>query len=156
MGTAYSPARSSALILLRAQKGGFFGPASAKGIALLFPDTSPRGAGIEGEDANWDFGIGAGFYLNATHPKFAKHYNMLTHVTLELPQVIAAAGLPIVCLCCVLFGPSTDGLQSRISHASLSLDTACKSRTSSGSLFFTLVAGVGTPRMSTRSADTIF
>jgi len=78
-----------------AQKGGFFGPAAAKGIALLFPDTSPRGAGIEGEDTDWDFGTGAGFYLNATHPKFAKHYNMLTHVTLELPQVLEAAGLPI-------------------------------------------------------------
>ncbi|KAJ6574928.1 carbohydrate esterase family 1 protein [Mycena capillaripes] len=78
-----------------AQKGAFFGPASAKGIALLFPDTSPRGAGIDGEDADWDFGTGAGFYLNATHPKFSKHYNMLTHVTLELPQVLGAAGLPI-------------------------------------------------------------
>ncbi|KAJ7786123.1 carbohydrate esterase family 1 protein [Mycena metata] len=80
-----------------AQKGGFFGPAAAKGIALLFPDTSPRGAGVEGEDKDWDFGVGAGFYLNATNPAFAKHYNMLTHVTLELPQVLSTAGLPIVC-----------------------------------------------------------
>jgi hypothetical protein len=63
---------------------------------LLFPDTSPRGAGIEGEDADWDFGTGAGFYLNATNPKYSKHYNMLTHITLELPQVIEAAGIPIV------------------------------------------------------------
>ncbi|KAF7339625.1 S-formylglutathione hydrolase [Mycena sanguinolenta] len=78
-----------------AQKGGFFGPAAAKGIALLFPDTSPRGAGIEGEDADWDFGTGAGFYLNATNPKFSKHYNMLTHVTFELPQVLGVADLPI-------------------------------------------------------------
>ncbi|KAJ7042425.1 carbohydrate esterase family 1 protein [Mycena alexandri] len=78
-----------------AQKGGFFGPAAAKGIALLFPDTSPRGAGVEGEDTDWDFGVGAGFYLNATNPAFSKHYNMLTHVTLELPQVLGAAGLPI-------------------------------------------------------------
>ncbi|KAJ6509349.1 carbohydrate esterase family 1 protein [Mycena vitilis] len=109
-----------------AQKGAFFGPASATGIAILFPDTSPRGAGIEGEDADWDFGTGAGFYLNATHPKFSKHYNMLTHVTLELPQVIGAAGLPIV-------GPSATPSVlkrrqfscSRISHASLFLGTAC-------------------------------
>lgn len=36
------------------------------------------------------------FYVNATHPKFAPHYNMYTHVTLELPQVIEAAGIPIV------------------------------------------------------------
>ena len=39
---------------------------------------------------------GAGFYVNATNPKWAKHYNMLTHVTIELPQVLEAAGLPLV------------------------------------------------------------
>jgi hypothetical protein len=82
----------------RAHKGSFLGVASAQGIAILFPDTSPRGAGIEGEDNDWDFGTGAGFYLNATNPKYAKHYNMLTHVTMELPQVIEAAGIPIVSL----------------------------------------------------------
>ncbi|KAJ7492799.1 carbohydrate esterase family 1 protein [Mycena latifolia] len=92
-----------------AQKGGFFGPASAKGIALLFPDTSPRGAGVDGEDADWDFGTGAGFYLNATNPKFSKNYNMLTHVTLELPQVIGAAGLPIDFARQSIFGHSMGG-----------------------------------------------
>ena len=40
--------------------------------------------------------LGAGFYLNATNPKYAKHYNMKTHVTLELPQTLEAAGIPIV------------------------------------------------------------
>lgn len=97
-----------------AQKGAFLGPASQEGIAILFPDTSPRGAGVEGEDDDWDFGTGmhhrlelgkhawlrasagAGFYLNATNPKYAKHYNMLTHVTIEIPEVVEAAGLPIV------------------------------------------------------------
>jgi hypothetical protein len=82
---------------LRAQKGAFFNAASSQGIALLFPDTSPRGAGIEGEDLDWDFGTGAGFYLDSTNPKYSKHYNMLTHITLELPQIIEAAGIPIVC-----------------------------------------------------------
>lgn len=92
------------------------GPAAQEGIALVFPDTSPRGAGVAGEDDDWDFGTGAscnrrtgaapltpsspctgaGFYVNATNPKYARHYNMLTHVTLELPEVIQAAGLPIV------------------------------------------------------------
>lgn len=51
----------------RAQKGGFFAPASAQGIALIFPDTSPRGAGIEGEDTDWDFGTGAGFYVRSIY-----------------------------------------------------------------------------------------
>jgi S-formylglutathione hydrolase len=41
-----------------AQKGGFLRDAAAAGIAILFPDTSPRGAGVEGEDADWDFGTG--------------------------------------------------------------------------------------------------
>ena len=79
-----------------AQKGTFLSDASAQGIAILFPDTSPRGAGIEGEDTDWDFGTGAGFYLNATNTKYSKYYNMATHVALELPLVIEAAGIPIV------------------------------------------------------------
>lgn len=45
----------------RAQKGNFLGPAAKEGIAILFPDTSPRGAGIEGETDSWDFGVGALF-----------------------------------------------------------------------------------------------
>ncbi|KAJ7293401.1 carbohydrate esterase family 1 protein [Mycena rebaudengoi] len=105
-----------------AQKGAFFEPAAAKGIALLFPDTSPRGAGIEGEDADWDFGTGAGFYVNATNPKFSKHYNMLTHVTLELPQVIEAAGLPIDLSRQSIFGHSMGG------HGALTLYLASKTK----------------------------
>ncbi|KAG6336138.1 hypothetical protein ID866_2948 [Astraeus odoratus] len=78
-----------------AQKGGFMRDAAAEALAIIFPDTSPRGAGIEGEQDNWDFGIGAGWYLDATHPKWSKHYRMFTHVTQELPQVIAESGLPV-------------------------------------------------------------
>jgi hypothetical protein len=44
--------------LFSAQKGNFFGPAAKEGIAILCPDTSPRGAGIEGEDDDWEFGTG--------------------------------------------------------------------------------------------------
>ncbi|KAI0734661.1 carbohydrate esterase family 1 protein [Fomitopsis betulina] len=92
-----------------AQKGAFLGPASQEGIAILFPDTSPRGAGIEGENDDWDFGTGAGFYLDATNPKYAKHYNMLTHVTRELPEVVEAAGLPIDLSRQSIFGHSMGG-----------------------------------------------
>lgn len=42
---------------------------------------SPRGAGIEGETESWDFGAGAGFYLNATEPKWSNHYRMYDYVT---------------------------------------------------------------------------
>jgi len=76
-----------------AQKGGFMKDAASEGIALVFPDTSPRGAGIAGEDDDWDFGTGAGFYINATNPKYSGHYNMFTHVTTELPRIMEAAGL---------------------------------------------------------------
>ncbi|KAI0347831.1 carbohydrate esterase family 1 protein [Trametopsis cervina] len=92
-----------------AQKGNFLGPAAKEGIAILFPDTSPRGAGIEGETDSWDFGVGAGFYVNATNPKYSKHYNMLSHVTVELPQVIEAAGLPIDFSRQSIFGHSMGG-----------------------------------------------
>jgi S-formylglutathione hydrolase len=92
-----------------AQKGGFLKEASAQGLAVLFPDTSPRGAGIEGEDNDWDFGTGAGFYLNATNPKYSFHYNMQTHVTMELPQIIEAAGLPIDFRRQSIFGHSMGG-----------------------------------------------
>lgn len=92
-----------------AQKGGFFGTAASEGIAILFPDTSPRGAGSPGEDDSWDFGTGAGFYLNATKPEYSQHYNMYTHVTLELPQVIEQSGLPIDLSRQSIFGHSMGG-----------------------------------------------
>ena len=92
-----------------AQKGGFFGPAASQNIAILFPDTSPRGANIPGEDDGWDFGTGAGFYLNATKPEWAKHYNMATHITEELPRVIEAAGVPIDFNRQSIFGHSMGG-----------------------------------------------
>jgi S-formylglutathione hydrolase len=83
-------------VVARPQKGGFFQAAASEGIALIFPDTSPRGAGVAGEDEDWDFGTGAGFYLDATAEKYAKHYNMAKFVTVELPKVIEESDLPVV------------------------------------------------------------
>lgn len=71
-----------------AQKGAFFHAAAKHGVAIVLPDTSPRGAGIEGEDKDWDFGTGAGFYLNATSPKYKTHYNMYDHVLTEIPAAL--------------------------------------------------------------------
>lgn len=70
------------------QKAGAFGHAAREKIALVIPDTSPRGAGVEGEDDSWDFGTGAGFYIDATQDKYAKHYNMYTYITSELPALM--------------------------------------------------------------------
>lgn len=64
--------------------------AAVHGMAIVAPDTSPRGAGIEGEDDAYDFGSGAGFYVDATEAKWATHYNMYTYITKELPSIIEA------------------------------------------------------------------
>lgn len=71
-----------------AEKGNFFGPAAEHGIAIVFPDTSPRGAQIAGEDDSWDFGTGAGFYLNATKEPWSKNYRMEEYIVNELPKLI--------------------------------------------------------------------
>ncbi|KAF7846088.1 hypothetical protein BT93_L5273 [Corymbia citriodora subsp. variegata] len=70
------------------EKGFFQHRASEKGIAVLYPDTSPRGAKIEGEDESYDFGSGAGFYVDATAEPWSKNYKMYSYVTKELPSVV--------------------------------------------------------------------
>ncbi|CAG5089667.1 Oidioi.mRNA.OKI2018_I69.PAR.g12297.t1.cds [Oikopleura dioica] len=71
------------------QKGSFQQSAAAQGIVVICPDTSPRGIDIEGDNDSWDFGTGAGFYVNATEEKW-KPYRMYEYVTEELPSVCAA------------------------------------------------------------------
>lgn len=73
------------------EKGFFQHGASKKGIAVLYPDTSPRGLNIQGEDDSWDFGTGAGFYVDATKDPYKGGYNMYTYVTEELPKTVFAA-----------------------------------------------------------------
>ena len=58
-------------------------------IALIFPDTSPRGIEIEGMKDTWSFGESAGYYLNATVDKWSKNFNMYSYITEELPQTIS-------------------------------------------------------------------
>ncbi|MGB3635800.1 MAG: alpha/beta hydrolase-fold protein, partial [Rubrobacteraceae bacterium] len=62
-------------------KGGAQRLAAEYGLMLVAPDTSPRGADIPGEDDDYDFGTGAGFYLDATAEPWSKNYNMYTYVT---------------------------------------------------------------------------
>ena len=62
--------------------------ASELGLMIVAPDTSPRGAGIEGEDEDYDLGTGAGFYINATQDKWSAHYRMEDYIIHELPKVI--------------------------------------------------------------------
>ncbi|MFC4624716.1 S-formylglutathione hydrolase [Daeguia caeni] len=71
-------------------KGEYRQLAAELGIAVICPDTSPRGDTIPDEPDNWQFGKGAGFYLDATEAPFAEHYRMYSYVTDELPRLIAA------------------------------------------------------------------
>jgi len=54
--------------------------AAEEGVILIAPDTSPRGANVPGEAESWDFGVGAGFYLDATQEPWAKHYRMESYL----------------------------------------------------------------------------
>ena len=63
--------------------------AAELGIMLVTPDTSPRER-LPGDDAAWDFGLAAGFYLDATQEPWGRHYAMETYVTQELPSLVAA------------------------------------------------------------------
>jgi S-formylglutathione hydrolase len=58
--------------------------AAAHGLMLVAPDTSPRGAGVPGEADAWDFGVGAGFYLDATQAPWRMHWRMESYVADEL------------------------------------------------------------------------
>lgn len=71
-----------------AEKGFFQARASEKGIAVVYPDTSPRGLEIAGEDESYDFGSGAGFYVDATQDPWTKGYNMYSYITDELPKAL--------------------------------------------------------------------
>ncbi len=69
-------------------KGGAQRVAAELGIMLVAPDTSPRGANIAGESDSWDFGVGAGFYLDATQAPWSKHYRMESYVVQELRSLV--------------------------------------------------------------------
>jgi len=71
-----------------ATKAGAQRVAAELGLAIVMPDTSPRGLDLPGEDDSYDFGSGAGFYLNATQAPWAGHYNMYDYVVQELPQLV--------------------------------------------------------------------
>ncbi len=69
------------------QKAGAFRMAAELGIAIVAPDTSPRGDDVA-DDENYDLGKGAGFYLNATQEPWSRHYHMYDYITQELPAII--------------------------------------------------------------------
>ena len=71
------------------QKAGAQRMAAELGIAIVAPDTSPRGEGVPDDpEGAYDFGLGAGFYVNATQAPYNRHYHMYDYVTQELPTLI--------------------------------------------------------------------
>ncbi len=77
------------------QKAGAQRAAAEHGVAIVAPDTSPRGEGIPDDaEGAYDFGLGAGFYVNATEAPWSAHYHMYDYVSAELPELVAAS-LPV-------------------------------------------------------------
>jgi S-formylglutathione hydrolase len=73
------------------QKAGAQRAAAEHGMAILAPDTSPRGEGVADDpEGSWDLGLGAGFYVNATEEPWARHYRMYDYVLEELPALVLA------------------------------------------------------------------
>ena len=82
--------------------------AAELGLALVIPDTSPRGSEVPDAAERYDLGQGAGFYVNATRQPWSKHYHMYDYVTRELPA-LAEANLPLVAGRRSIFGHSMGG-----------------------------------------------
>jgi len=82
--------------------------AAELGLALVVPDTSPRGLKIPGEDESYDFGSGAGFYVDATEAPWSRGYRMYSYITQELFTLVAAT-FPVDAARVGIFGHSMGG-----------------------------------------------
>ena len=115
-------------------KGEYRAACAELGLILVAPDTSPRGEGVPDDPAGaYDFGLGAGFYLDATQAPFATHYRMGTYVTDELPALVAAQ-FPVDTARQGIFGHSMGG------HGALTIGLAHPARYRSVSAFAPIVA----------------
>lgn len=91
-------------------KAGAQRAAAELGVAIVAPDTSPRGEGVPDDpDGSYDMGLGAGFYLNATEAPWSRHYRMYDYVVMELPGVVAEACPQIDTTRAALMGHSMGG-----------------------------------------------
>ena len=107
-------------------------------LALISPDTSPRGAGVAGEADAWDFGVGAGFYLDATQAPWSTHWRMESYLLEELLPLVTNA-LPIDGARLGLFGHSMGG------HGALTLALRHPGRFKSLSAFAPICAPTRCP-----------
>jgi S-formylglutathione hydrolase len=114
-------------------KAGAQAVAAALGLALVTCDTSPRTARFPGDDASWDFGLGAAYYLDATEAPWSSAYRMETYVTEELPALVEAH-FPVASDRRGLLGHSVGG------HGALTLALRHPERYQSVSAFAPMVA----------------
>ncbi|MFU8766037.1 MAG: S-formylglutathione hydrolase, partial [Haliea sp.] len=112
--------------------------AAELGLVLVVPDTSPRDTGIEGATDDWDFGEGAGFYLDATEPPWSARFRMYSYVTRELPQIMAA-NFPVDPERSGIFGHSMGG------HGALTIALRNREQFRSVSAFAPIVAPTQVP-----------
>jgi len=96
-------------------KAHFAQEAGRVGLAVVFPDTSPRGVNIAGQDDSYDFGSAAGFYVNATTPEWSKHYKMYDYITKELPELVSGL-FPVDPVRMGITGHSMGGHGAMIAH----------------------------------------
>jgi S-formylglutathione hydrolase len=116
------------------EKGEYRRLCAELGLVLVAPDTSPRGEGVPDDPAGaYDFGLGAGFYVDATQAPYADHYRMWTYVTEELPALVAAH-FPVDPARQGVFGHSMGG------HGALTIGLRLPERYRSVSAFAPIVA----------------
>ncbi|MCC6869597.1 MAG: S-formylglutathione hydrolase [Burkholderiales bacterium] len=82
--------------------------AAELGVAIAAPDTSPRGVDVPGDRDSYDFGVGAGYYVDATEPPWSRAYRMYSYITEELPRVLATS-FPVDAANAGIFGHSMGG-----------------------------------------------
>lgn len=112
--------------------------AAELGLMLVAPDTSPRQPRIPGDAASWDFGQGAGFYVDATQAPWSTNYRMYSYVTQELPEIVAA-NLPANVDASGIFGHSMGG------HGALTIALRNPDRYKSVSAFSPIAAPTQCP-----------
>jgi S-formylglutathione hydrolase len=112
--------------------------AAQHGIMLIAPDTSPREPRFPGDADSWDFGIGAGFYVDATQAPWSANYRMESYITEELPELVGAH-LPAKAGAAGIFGHSMGG------HGALTLALRHPAQYKSLSAFAPIVAPMQCP-----------
>ena len=121
------------------EKGEFRRSCAELGLVFVAPDTSPRGENVPGDPTNaYDFGLGAGFYVDATEEPFARNYRMWSYVTAELPTLVAEQ-FPVDAARQSILGHSMGG------HGALTIALRDPDRYRAASAFAPIVASTQVP-----------